>query len=107
MKIIIENNVVEFHTENPQETADMETLWRVMVDCISDNKRMEPIGEFIPTKSQVARFIIEGVPAKTVYSNDKAEEERTVICATCNKYCHLKPGDSVPLCCGKVMESID
>jgi len=36
----------------------MEILWRVMVNCIADNKRMEPIGEYIPAKSNVARFII-------------------------------------------------
>ncbi len=107
MKIIIENNIVEFHTDTPQETADMETLWRVMVDCITDNKRMEPIGEFIPTKSKVARFIIEGVPSKTVYTDDEVDKECTVICTICNKYSHLKPGDSVPVCCGGPMQDID
>lgn len=107
MKILIDKNVVEFTLENPQETADMETLWRVMVDCIADNKRMEPIGEYIPSKSNVARFIIEGVPAKTVYTDDHVTKECTVVCRVCNKYAHLKSGDSIPVCCGKPMEDID
>ena len=47
MKILIDKSIVEFQPETPQETTDMETLWRIMVDCIADNKRMEPIGEFI------------------------------------------------------------
>jgi hypothetical protein len=107
MKILIDKNVVEFTLENPQETADMEVLWRVLVDCVADNKRMEPIGEYIPSKSNVARFIIEGVPAKTVYTEDEVKDECTVVCTVCNKYAHLKPGDSVPVCCGKPMEDMD
>ncbi len=107
MKITIDKNVVEFTVDTPQETADMESLWRVMVDCINDNKRMEPIGEFIPSKSNVARFIIEGVPSKTVYTDDEVKEECTVVCTVCNKYSHLKAGDSVPVCCGQPMEDMD
>lgn len=107
MKIVVDKNIVEFSMENPQETADMEVLWRLMVDCVADNKRMEPIGEYIPSKSNVARFIIEGVPAKTVYTDDRAKDECTVVCTFCNKYAHLKAGDSIPVCCGKAMESVD
>jgi len=107
MKILVDKSIVEFQPETSQETADMETLWRIMVDCIADNKRMEPIGEFIPSKSNVARFIIEGVPAKTVYTDDQVQDECTVVCTICNKYSHLKAGDSVPVCCGKPMEDID
>ena len=66
MKITIDKNIVECTMESPQETNDMEALWRLLVDCVADNKRMEPIGEYIPAKSNVARFIIEGVRAKTV-----------------------------------------
>ena len=107
MKIVIDKNIVEFTMETPQETADMEVLWRILVDCIADNKRINPIGEYIPAKSNVARFIIEGVPAKTVYTDDQVTEECTVVCTTCNKYMHLKPGDSVPVCCGIPMEEMD
>ena len=108
MKIVVDRNVVEFSPETPQETADMEVLWRVVVDCIKDSKQMAPIGEYIPTKSNVARFVIEGISGgKTDYSDTTVTEECTVYCATCNKYAHLKSGDSVPNCCGKSMENID
>ncbi|HEB50406.1 MAG TPA: hypothetical protein ENI89_07345 [Desulfobulbus sp.] len=108
MKIRVDKNVVEFHPETEQETADMEVLWRIVVDCVNASKKMEPIGEYIPIKSNVARFVIEDVPGGlTHYSNDKVEEECTVICTICNKYAHLKPGDSVPNCCGREMEHVD
>ena len=107
MKIVIDKNIVEFTIDGSQETADMEALWRVMVDCVADNKRMEPIGEYIPSKSNVARFIIEGIPAKTVYTEDQVKEECTLVCTTCNKYAHLEAGDQVPVCCGKPMEDVD
>ena len=108
MKIRVDKNVVEFMPETPQETADLEVLWRKVVDCVQDSRKMEPIGEYIPVKSNVARFVIEDVPGgQTHYSSDKVTEECTVICTICNKYAHLKPGDSIPNCCGREMESVD
>ncbi|MEA3469813.1 MAG: hypothetical protein U9R57_16535 [Thermodesulfobacteriota bacterium] len=107
MKIQIDKNIVEFLPENEQETASMETLWRVVVDCAADNKRMTAIGEYIPSKQNLARFHIEGVSATTAYTDDHAVEECTVICTICNKYMKLKGGDAVPLCCGREMEVVD
>ncbi|MBR9980441.1 MAG: hypothetical protein KFF50_05395 [Desulfatitalea sp.] len=59
MKIKVEKNVVEFVPENTQETGDLEKLWNIMVDCVKFNKKLVPIGEFVPQKSNLARFAIE------------------------------------------------
>lgn len=59
MKITIEKNLVEFTPENDTETAQLEKLWTTIVDCVKFNKKLTPIGEFIPQKSNVARFAIE------------------------------------------------
>lgn len=107
MKIQIDKNVVEFLPENEQETASLETLWRMVVDCAHDNKRLNPIGEYIPMKQNLARFVIEGAPGATTYTEDKAVAECTVVCTTCNKYMLLKGGDAVPRCCGRPMETAD
>ena len=107
MKIHIDKNVVEFLPENEQETASLETLWRVVVDCAQENKRLTAIGEYIPMKQNLARFVIEGVPGATTYTEEKVVDECTVICTTCNKYKRLKGGDAVPVCCGRPMESAD
>ena len=59
MKIRVENNVVEFVPANEQETDQLETLWNTIVDCVKFNKKLVPIGEYVPQKSNLARFAIE------------------------------------------------
>jgi hypothetical protein len=107
MKIHVDKNIVEFLPENEQETADLETLWRVVVDCAQENKRMTAIGEYIPMKQNLARFVIEGVSATTIYTDEHVVDACTVVCATCNKFMRLKSGDAVPLCCGHPMDMVD
>jgi len=59
MKISVEKNVVEFVPESDQEKSQLETLWNTIVDCAKFNKKLVPIGEFVPQKSEQARFAIE------------------------------------------------
>ena len=59
MKISVDRNVVEFVTENDTETKDLELLWKTVVDCVKFNKKLVPIGEFVPQKGNLARFAIE------------------------------------------------
>ncbi|MEW6594245.1 MAG: hypothetical protein AB1413_05175 [Thermodesulfobacteriota bacterium] len=108
MRITLDRNVVEFVPENPQETGAMETLWRVVVDCLRENKKLVPIGEYVPSKENLARFTIEGIPGgKTAWSEQAAAADNTYYCAVCNKYMNVKAGQNVPLCCGRAMETMD
>ncbi len=109
MQIRVDRNVIEFEPENSQETASLDILWKVVVDCYGDNKKIVPIGNFVPGFDKVARFTIEGIPGgKTTYSDKKkVEEECTYLCSICQKYMHCKPGEPVPMCCGKEMEPMD
>jgi len=59
MKIKVEKNVVEFLPETDEETNQLGTLWNAVVDCVQFNNTLVPIGEYIPTKSNLARFFIE------------------------------------------------
>lgn len=59
MKIEIDNNLVEFTPESEQEIEAMTKLWNLVVDCIKFNKKMVPVGEYIPPKTNSARFAIE------------------------------------------------
>lgn len=108
MKIAIDRNVVEFTPENESETKSLETLWRIMIDCVNETKKLTPIGEFIPAKNNLARFTIEGVPGgRTVLSDQVTTDDCTYICAICNKYSNVTAGNEIPYCCGKVMEAIE
>ncbi len=108
MNIRIDRNVVEFKPEGEQETASLEILGRILVDCLKDNKTLNPIGEYIPTKENLARFVIEGAKGgATLWSEEKATEDSTYICAVCNKYMNVKAGGDIPFCCGNHMEAVD
>lgn len=59
MKIKVDKNLVELTPENNEETRQLERLWNTVVDCVKFNKKLVPIGEYVPQKSNLARFAIE------------------------------------------------
>ena len=59
MKITINDNIVEFFPEKPEETKGLEKLWTTIVECNHDSKKLTPIGEYIPVKEDRAAFTIE------------------------------------------------
>ena len=59
MKITKEKNLVEFTPESDEETKALSELWNVVVDCVKFNKKLVPVGEFVPEKEKIARFTIE------------------------------------------------
>jgi hypothetical protein len=59
MKIKIEKDLIEFNPENQDETDMMEAFWKLMVDCVRFNKKLVPVGEYIPQKKNLARFVVE------------------------------------------------
>lgn len=59
MKIALDKNLVEFTPETEEEKKSLEKLWNTVVDCVKFNKKLVPVGEYIPSKSQLARFVIE------------------------------------------------
>jgi hypothetical protein len=109
MKISVDKNVVEVTPENEQETASLDLLWKIVVDCHGNNKKIVPMGQFVPGHDPLARFHIEGIKGgATVYSEEKtAEADNTYYCHICNKYMKVNAGDPLPLCCGRDMETIE
>ena len=60
MKITKENNLIEFTPESDQETQSLSELWEAIVDCAKFNKKLVPVGEYVPQKENKAQFTIEG-----------------------------------------------
>ena len=109
MKIRIDKDIVEFIPEHAAETAELEALWIKMGNCIGDSKRLIPIGTYVPKDKNVAQFHIEGLSkeeAKAV-PEIRAPYDTDVYCVTCNKTIHVKAGEVVPFCCGRLMEILD
>ena len=110
MKIKMDKAVVEFVPENALESSELEALWVRMGNCVGDNKKLSPIGVFSPsTGDKVARFHIDGLTEKEAGApiELKATFDCEVYCTICNKTQHVKAGELIPYCCGRLMEIID
>lgn len=59
MKISVDKNLVEFVPETDSEKQELEKVWNTVVDCAKFNKKLSPIGEYVPARSDMARFAIE------------------------------------------------
>jgi hypothetical protein len=59
MKITRDKTLVELTPENPTEAKQLDELWKVIIDCVKSNKKLVPVGEYIPGEKEIARFNIE------------------------------------------------
>ena len=109
MKIRIDKDIVTFTPEHAAEKAELEALWIKMGNCLGDNKKLSPIGVYVPSENATATFHIEGLSEeeKKAVPEIRAPYDTDVYCVTCNKTVHVKSGEVVPFCCGRLMEILD
>lgn len=109
MKIRIDKDVVTFTPEHAAEAAELEALWIKMGNCVGNTKSLQPIGIYAPSENKMAQFHIEGLneQEKTAIPEIRAPYDTDVYCVTCNKTVHVKAGEMIPFCCGKLMEILD
>lgn len=109
MKIRINKDLVEFTPEHAAEVAELEALWIKMGNCTGQNKSLQPIGVYIPSENKTATFHIDGLSLaeKNDVPTIRAPYDTDVYCVTCNKTQHVKAGDPIPFCCGRLMEILD
>ena len=109
MKIRIDKDIVTFTPENAAETKELEALWIKMGNCVGQTKSLQPIGTYLPTENKTATFHIEGLSEaeKAAIPEVRAPYDSDVYCVTCNKTVHVKAGEVVPFCCGRLMELLD
>ena len=109
MKIRIDKDVVEFIPEHAAEKAELEALWIKMGNCLGETKSLQPIGTFVASQDRAAKFHIEGLSKQEAAAvpEIRAPYDTDVYCVTCNKTVHVKAGEVVPFCCGRLMEILD
>ena len=109
MKIRIDKDIVTFTPEHAAETAELEALWIKLGNCLGGNKSLQPIGTYFPAQDKTAVFHIEGLSQleKDAVPEIRAPYDTDVYCVTCNKTVHVKAGEVVPFCCGRLMEILD
>lgn len=59
MKIELEGTLLKMTPENSREKEELNQLWTIIIDCVKDNKKLVPVGQYIPGMKEVAIFNIE------------------------------------------------
>ena len=59
MKIELEGTLLKMTPENNREKEELNQLWTIIIDCVKDNKKLVPVGQYIPGIKEVATFNIE------------------------------------------------
>ena len=59
MKIELEGTLLKMTPENEREKTELNQLWSIIIDCVKENKKLVPVGQYIPGMKEVATFNIE------------------------------------------------
>jgi hypothetical protein len=59
MKIELEGTLLKMTPENEREKVELNQLWSIIIDCVKDNRKLVPVGQYIPGMKEVATFNIE------------------------------------------------
>lgn len=59
MRIEREGTLIRFKPENEIEKDELAKLWNTIIDCVNQNKKLVPVGEYIKGIKEVATFNME------------------------------------------------
>lgn len=59
MRIELDGSLLKMIPENGNEKKELNQLWNVIVDCVKENKKLVPVGEYLPGVKEIATFNIE------------------------------------------------
>jgi hypothetical protein len=59
MKIELEGTLLKMTPENEREKEELNQLWTIIIDCVKENKKLVPVGQYILGMKEVATFNIE------------------------------------------------
>ena len=109
MKIRMDKDIAEFIPESAAEAVELEALWIKMGNCVGGTKQLEPMGVYVRGTDKSARFHIEGLTEEEAKAGPQvlAPYDTDVYCYICNRTEHVKAGQPIPFCCGRLMEILD
>ena len=109
MKIRMDKDIVQCVPDNEAEAVALEALWIKMGNCVGGTKHLEPMGVYVRDQDKAAKFHIEGLTESEVKENPVvlAPYDTDVYCSICNRTEHIKKGQPIPVCCGRLMEILD
>lgn len=59
MRIQLEGTLLRFTPESDREKEELNQLWNVVVDCARQNRKLVPVGNYVPGIQDAAVFNIE------------------------------------------------
>jgi hypothetical protein len=59
MRMELEGTLLKMTPENDREKQELNQLWTIIIGCVSEGKRLVPVGEYLPGIKEVAIFNIE------------------------------------------------
>jgi hypothetical protein len=59
MRIELEGSLLKMTPETDREKTELNQLWTIIIGCVSEGKKLVPVGEYIPGIKEVAVFNIE------------------------------------------------
>ncbi len=59
MRIELDGTLLKMIPENEREKTELNQLWTIIIDCVRENRKLVPVGEYIPGRKEVAVFNIE------------------------------------------------
>ncbi|PMP61490.1 MAG: hypothetical protein C0197_05510 [Caldimicrobium thiodismutans] len=105
MRIEIEGAVIRLVPENEREVQDLNKLWELVARCEEENRKLLPIGMYVPGSSPYVQFYVEGLSAKADVS--KVIKRVRYVCMVCNRMEEYPEDKPTPICCGQPMHNLD
>ncbi|MCS7199885.1 MAG: hypothetical protein N2327_03970 [Caldimicrobium sp.] len=105
MKIEIEGAIIRLIPESDREVKELNALWELIARCEEENRKLLPLGMYVPGSSEYAQFYVEGLKAEV---KPKVELRKIrYVCMICNRMEEYTEDRPTPICCGQPMYSMD
>lgn len=59
MRFELEGSLLKMIPESDREKTELNQLWTIIIGCVSEGKKLVPVGEYLPGIKEVAVFNIE------------------------------------------------